>query len=168
MGFIAFQVIYIEISNFNERFHVSISCFLSCLWFKPPLHSESSKFCCKAATDAFQEEPNTKHRIRSHESTERLHRGKKYFYTHRIQNRYWAQDRTRLLFGIYTGTASFYRGKDWLESMLLAFHSGTTSWFTDLCVDDASRLLVTEWMIGHAAPLLTDLGRAHNVLTLGR
>ena len=70
-------------------------------------------------------------------------------------------------FGIYTGKASFYRGQDWLESMLLAFHTGTTSWFTDTCLDDASRLLVTEWMIGHAAPLLTDLGRAHNILILG-
>ena len=70
-------------------------------------------------------------------------------------------------FGIYTGKASFYRGQDWLESMLLAFHTGTTSWFTDMCIDDTNRLLITEWMIGHAAPLLTDLGRAHNILILG-
>lgn len=131
-----------------------------------PLHSASSKFCCKSATEAFQEEPNTVDRIR----TPRID-GKSVSWEEAFTHMTSKIDAGRKIglntFGIYTGTTSFYRGKDWLESMLLTFHTGTTSWFTDLCVDDASRLLVTEWMIGHAAPLLTDLGRAHNILILG-
>ena len=131
-----------------------------------PLHSASSKFCCNDAAEAFQEEPNTADRIRAPRID-----GKSVSWDEAFTHMASKIDAGRKIglntFGIYTGTPSFYRGKDWLESMLLAFHTGTTSWFTDLCVDDASRLLVTEWMIGHAAPLLTDLSRAHNILILG-
>ena len=131
-----------------------------------PLHSTTSKFCCNAAQEAFQEEPNTEHRIR----TPRID-GKSVSWDQAITHITSKIDAGRKIglntFGIYTGKSSFYRGQDWLESMLLAFHTGTTSWFTDMCLDDANRLLITEWMLGHAAPLLTDLGRAHNILILG-
>lgn len=131
-----------------------------------PLHSTSSKFCCNASQKAFHEEANTAQRIR----VPRID-GTSVSWDEAIAHIASKVDTGRKIglntFGIYTGKGSFYRGQDWLESMLLAFHTGTTSWFTDLCMDDTSRLLVTEWMIGHAAPLLTDLGRAHNILILG-
>jgi len=131
-----------------------------------PLNSASTQFCCEASRAAFQEEPNTTNRIRS----PRI-KGKVVSWDDAFSHMSSKIDAGRKIglntFGIYTGTQSFYRGHDWLESMLLTFHTGTTSWFTDLCMEDASRLLVTEWMMGHAAPLLTDLGRAHNILILG-
>ncbi len=131
-----------------------------------PIHSSSSKFCCNSAKEALHEEPNTTNRIR----TPRIN-GKPVSWDDAIAHIASKVDTGRKIglntFGIYTGKVSFYRGHDWLESMLLAFHTGTTSWFTDMCLDDANRLIVTEWMMGHAAPLLTDLGRAHNILILG-
>lgn len=69
--------------------------------------------------------------------------------------------------GLVVDDATFRRGHDWMRSLVFAVQIGTTSFFTPQCRYDAPRLLVTEWMIGHAAPLLSDLGRAHYILHVG-
>ena len=69
--------------------------------------------------------------------------------------------------GILLGDDTFRRGWDWLQSLMMACNLGSTSIFTSQCRYDAPKLLVTEWMMGHAAPLLSDLGRSHYILHLG-
>ena len=69
--------------------------------------------------------------------------------------------------GLLVDDATFRRGHDWMRSVVFALQMGTTSFFTPQCRYDAPRLLVTEWMIGHATPLLSDLGRAHYILHVG-
>ncbi len=131
-----------------------------------PLSSESTSFCCTDAQRAFQEEPNSDKRIRSPRID-----GKDVSWNtafdHMASTIDTGRKRGPNTFGIYTGQSTYLRGLDWVEALLLSVHTGTTSLFTDLCLDDASRLLVTEWMVGHATPLLSDLGRAHNILLLG-
>lgn len=131
-----------------------------------PVTPENTTFCCSAAKEAVLEEPQTHNRIR----TPRING------TESTWDDVWPHLTSKVeagrkiglnTFGIYSGRKTFLRGMDWLESLLLSMHTGTTSWFTDLCLDDASRLLVTEWMIGHATPLLSDLGRTHNMLIVG-
>ena len=69
--------------------------------------------------------------------------------------------------GIYLPEQVFYCGNDWAQALAFAAKIGTTSFYTDQCRYDAPRFLVAEWMMGHAAPLLSDLGRSHYILHLG-
>jgi anaerobic selenocysteine-containing dehydrogenase len=69
--------------------------------------------------------------------------------------------------GLYVDESVFRRSNDWIRSLSFAASIGTTSIFTDQCRYNASKLLVTEWMIGHATPLLSDLGRSHYIVHLG-
>ena len=69
--------------------------------------------------------------------------------------------------GLYTDDQTFRRGFDFLQSLFFTLKTGTTSLYTDQCRYDSPQLLVTEWMIGHATPLLSDLSRAHYILLLG-
>ena len=129
----------------------------------PPRRS----FAVQQQKQAFQEEPNTTQRIR----TPRID-GNSVSWDEAIAHIASKVDAGRKIglntFGIYTGKAKFYRGQDWLESMLLAFHTGTTSWFTDMCLDDSSRLLVTEWMIGHAVAIVDRFGQSTQHFDFGR
>ncbi len=131
-----------------------------------PLTSDSTVFCCDVATKAFQEGPVSESRIRKPRVKGQDVSWDDAFKT---MTKQIEQSRKTALnaVGLYTGRQSFWRGFDWMESLLFSTHIGSTSWFTDLCLDDASRLLVTEWMVGHATPLLSDLGRAHNIIILG-
>lgn len=69
--------------------------------------------------------------------------------------------------GLYVDDQTFRRGFDSIQALFFALNIGSTSFYTDQCRYDAPRLLVTEWMIGHATPLLSDLSRAHYILLLG-
>ena len=69
--------------------------------------------------------------------------------------------------GLYVDDQTFRRGFDSLQSLFFSLQLGSTSFYTDQCRYDSPRLLVTEWMIGHATPLLSDLSRAHYILLLG-
>ena len=131
-----------------------------------PLSQDTTDFCCENAQRAFHEEPSSDNRIR----TPRIN-GAEVSWQEAIQyivkKITEAQSENINAVGLYMGTSTWYRGLDWTQSMLTALKLGTTSLFTDQCIDDAARLLVTEWMLGHATPLLTDLSRAHNIIILG-
>lgn len=131
-----------------------------------PLSQNSTQFCCVSAQRAFHEEPLSENRIRS----PRIN-GSEVSWPEAIQHIVKkitdAQSRNINSVGLYLGTSTWYRSLDWTQSILTALKLGTTSLFTDQCIDDAARLLVTEWMLGHATPLLTDLSRAHNIIILG-
>ena len=131
-----------------------------------PLSQDTTDFCCENAQRAFHEEPSSDNRIR----TPRIN-GAEVSWQEAIQyivkKITEAQSENINAVGLYLGTSTWYRGLDWTQSMLTALKLGTTSLFTDQCIDDAARLLVTEWMLGHATPLLTDLSRAHNIIILG-
>ena len=131
-----------------------------------PLSQDSTDFCCVNAQRAFHEEPCSEDRIR----TPRINGSEvswKEAIQHCVEKIADAQSRNINSVGIYLGTSTWYRSLDWTQSMMTALKLGTTSLFTDQCMDDAARLLVTEWMLGHATPLLTDLSRAHNIIILG-
>lgn len=131
-----------------------------------PLSEGTSKFCCAAAQMAFQEEPVAENRIRHPQINGEIATWDDVL-EHIQEQILAAQQHSTNAVGLYLGTPTWYRGLDWTQSILMALKLGTTSLFTDQCLDDAARLLVTEWMLGHAAPLLTDLGRAHNIIILG-
>jgi anaerobic selenocysteine-containing dehydrogenase len=53
-----------------------------------------------------------------------------------------------------------------MRSLAFGVGAGTPHIFSEQCLGPGPQLWVTEQMIGHAAPLLSDLGRAHYVLLL--
>jgi formate dehydrogenase len=69
--------------------------------------------------------------------------------------------------GMYLGPETHRSSHDWLQAMAFGVSIGTTSIFSSQCMGTAPQLLATEWMVGHPAHLLSDLGRAHYVLLLG-
>ena len=78
-----------------------------------------------------------------------------------------AQKKNANSIGLYVDDSTFRRGFDSIQSLFFSIQMGSTSFYTDQCRYDSPRLLVTEWMTGHAAPLLSDLSRAHYILLLG-
>ena len=78
-----------------------------------------------------------------------------------------AQKQNPNAIGLYVDDQTFRRGFDSIQSIFFALQSGSTSFYTDQCRYNAPRLLLTELMIGHAAPLISDLSRAHYILHLG-
>ena len=69
--------------------------------------------------------------------------------------------------GLYLGPDVFRRSSDWISAMSFAVSIGTSSIFTEQCLNDAARLFAIESMMGYATPLLSDVGRAHYVVLLG-
>ncbi len=131
-----------------------------------PLSTSTTDFCCSDAEVAFKEKPNTARRIEApmingqivswDQANDAI-----------IENINRARKKGMDQLGLYLGSKTFLRSLDWMQTILFSTRMGTKSIFTEQCLDDSARLLVTEWMLGHASPLLTDLGRAHNILIIG-
>ena len=69
--------------------------------------------------------------------------------------------------GLYLGPGVFRSPHDWLQAIAFGVSVGTSSVFTSQCMGASPQLLASEWMIGHPAHILSDIGRAHYVLLLG-
>ena len=69
--------------------------------------------------------------------------------------------------GVYLGQAVQRSSRDWLASVGLGVGLGTPHVFSELSLGMGPRLHLTELMIGHAASLNSDLGRAHHLVVFG-
>ena len=68
--------------------------------------------------------------------------------------------------GLYLGEEVQRSTRTLVRSLAFGVGAGTPHIFSEQCFGPGPQLWVTEQMIGHAAPLLSDLGRAHYVLLL--
>lgn len=69
--------------------------------------------------------------------------------------------------GLYLGDSLQRSDRGLVRALSTAAALGTPSVFSELSEGAGPRLLATERALGHAAPLLPDIGRAHYVLALG-
>ena len=69
--------------------------------------------------------------------------------------------------GLYLGEDLQRSDRGLIRSLATAGALGTPSVFSELSEGAGARLLAAERALGHAAPLLPDIGRAHYVLALG-
>jgi anaerobic selenocysteine-containing dehydrogenase len=69
--------------------------------------------------------------------------------------------------GLYLGEALQRSDRGLVRSLATAAALGTPSVFSELSEGAGPRLLAAERALGHAVPLLPDIGRAHYVLALG-
>lgn len=69
--------------------------------------------------------------------------------------------------GLYLGEPLQRSDRGLVRSLAMAAAIGTPSVFSELSEGAGPRLLATERALGHPAPLLPDIGRAHYVVVLG-
>lgn len=69
--------------------------------------------------------------------------------------------------GLYLGEAMQRSDRGLVRALATGVALGTPSVFSELSEGAGPRLLAVERALGHAAPLLPDIGRAHYVLALG-
>jgi anaerobic selenocysteine-containing dehydrogenase len=69
--------------------------------------------------------------------------------------------------GVYLGDEVQRSTRSLARGLAFGVGMGTPQIFSELCLGAGPRQWITEQMIGHAAPLLSDLGRAHYVCILG-
>lgn len=69
--------------------------------------------------------------------------------------------------GLYLGEPVQRSSRALARSLAVGVGLGTPNLFSTLAMGAGPRLQVTEWMLGQATPLLSDVGRAHQVLLLG-
>ncbi|NOY25557.1 MAG: molybdopterin-dependent oxidoreductase [Oligoflexia bacterium] len=69
--------------------------------------------------------------------------------------------------GLYLGDPVQLSSRALARSLAVGVAAGTPNIFSTLCSGAGPRLQVSEWMLGQATPLLSDVGRAHYVALLG-
>ena len=69
--------------------------------------------------------------------------------------------------GIGIGTEPMNRSIDFVRAMGFAVSRGFDHIFSTLSEDSGPQRMVSEWMIGHPCIPLSDLSRAHNIITMG-
>ncbi|MEC8422607.1 MAG: molybdopterin-dependent oxidoreductase, partial [Myxococcota bacterium] len=69
--------------------------------------------------------------------------------------------------GLYLGEQLQQSDRGYVRALAVAVALGTPSVFSELSEGAGPRLLAAERALGHPAPLLPDIGRAHYVLALG-
>ena len=68
--------------------------------------------------------------------------------------------------GLYLGDPVQRSTRSLVRSLAVGMGAGTRNIFSELCMNGGPRLWAAEQMIGHPAPLLSDVSRAHYVLLL--
>ena len=68
--------------------------------------------------------------------------------------------------GLYLGQSVQRSTRNLVRSLAFGVGAGTRNIFSELCLGAGPRLWIAEQMIGHPAPLLADVSRAHYVLLL--
>jgi anaerobic selenocysteine-containing dehydrogenase len=68
--------------------------------------------------------------------------------------------------GLYMGAGVQRSTRNLVRGLAFGVGSGTRNIFSELCMGAGPRLWIAERMIGHPAPLLADVSRAHYVLLL--
>ena len=68
--------------------------------------------------------------------------------------------------GLYIGSSVQRSTRNSVRSLAFGVGAGTRNIFSELCLGAGPRLWIAEQMIGHPAPLLADVSRAHYVLLL--